>query len=176
MLSPVGQCKTFDDSADGFVPGEAVGALILKSLTAAQRDGDHIHGIISGSGINQDGKTNGITSPSGPAQTALECEVYERFGINPAEISYVEAHGTGTRLGDPIEVQALSDAFRRYTEARQYCALGSVKTNIGHTLTAAGVASVIKVLLALQQRQLPPSLNFTERRTGTSILPVVRST
>ena len=159
MLSPVGQCKTFDDSADGFVPGEAVGVVILKSLAAAKRDGDHIYGVISGSGINQDGKTNGITSPSGPAQTALECAVYERFGINPAEISYVEAHGTGTRLGDPIEVQALSDAFRRYTDKRQYCALGSVKTNIGHTLTAAGVASVIKVLLSFEHQQLAPSLN-----------------
>ncbi|HYJ85578.1 MAG TPA: SDR family NAD(P)-dependent oxidoreductase, partial [Pyrinomonadaceae bacterium] len=162
MLSPVGQCKTFDDTADGFVPGEAVGALILKNMDAALRDGDHIYGIISGSGINQDGKTNGITSPSAPAQTALECEVYDRFQIDPAEITYVEAHGTGTRLGDPIEVQALTDAFRRYTGARQYCALGSVKTNIGHTLTAAGVSSVIKVLLALKHKQLPPSLNFAE--------------
>ena len=162
MLSPVGQCKTFDDEADGFVPGEAVGALVLKQLDAARRDGDHIYGVITGSAINQDGKTNGITAPSAPAQTALECEVYDRFHLNPAEITYVEAHGTGTRLGDPIEVQALTDAFRRYTSETQYCALGSVKTNIGHTLTAAGVASVIKVLLSLQHRQLPPSLNFNQ--------------
>ncbi|HEU4769189.1 MAG TPA: SDR family NAD(P)-dependent oxidoreductase, partial [Pyrinomonadaceae bacterium] len=162
MLSPVGQCKTFDDEADGFVPGEAVGALVLKQLEAARRDGDHIYGVITGSAINQDGKTNGITAPSAPAQTALECEVYDRFHLNPAEITYVEAHGTGTRLGDPIEVQALTDAFRRYTSETQYCALGSVKTNIGHTLTAAGVASVIKVLLSLQHRQLPPSLNFSQ--------------
>ncbi|HET9528579.1 MAG TPA: SDR family NAD(P)-dependent oxidoreductase [Pyrinomonadaceae bacterium] len=162
MLSPVGQCKTFDDDADGFVPGEAVGALVLKNLSAARRDGDHIYGVISGSAINQDGKTNGITAPSAPAQTALECEVYDRFHIDPAEITYIEAHGTGTRLGDPIEVQALTDAFRRYTSETQYCALGSVKTNIGHTLTAAGIASVIKVLLSMQHRQLPPSLNYTQ--------------
>ena len=162
MLSAEGQCKTFDQHADGFVPGETVGCLILKSVEAALRDHDHIYGVISGSGINQDGKTNGITSPSAPSQTALECEVYDRFGIDPAEITYVEAHGTGTRLGDPIEVQALTDAFGRYTAKRGYCGIGSVKTNIGHTLTAAGVASVIKVLLSLKHRQLPPSLNFEQ--------------
>nr|ALD83703.1 tAT polyketide synthase [Sorangium cellulosum] len=165
MLSPGGRCKAFDARADGFVPGEAVGVVILKGLTAALRDGDHIRGVIAGSGINQDGKTNGITSPSGPSQTALECEVYDRFGIDPGLISYVEAHGTGTKLGDPIEVDALTAAFRRYTRARQFCAIGSVKTNIGHALTASGIVGLIKVLLCMERRQLVPSLHV-ERTNG----------
>ncbi|MDQ5909860.1 MAG: Carrier protein, partial [Pseudomonadota bacterium] len=160
MLSPRGQCRAFDQGADGFVPGEAAGALVLKPLVAALRDGDHIYGVIEGSAINQDGKTNGITAPSAPSQTALEQEVYRRFAIDPASIGYVEAHGTGTPLGDPIEVEALTRAFRAFTTERQFCALGSVKTNIGHTMSAAGVVSVIKTLLALQHRQLPPSLHF----------------
>ncbi|WP_438037264.1 SDR family NAD(P)-dependent oxidoreductase [Sorangium sp. So ce204] len=160
MLSPEGRCMTFDQRADGFVPGEAVAAIVLKDLDAARRDGDRVYGVIAGSSINQDGKTNGITSPSAPSQTALERDVYERFGIDPASITYVEAHGTGTRLGDPIEIQALTDAFRAYTDRRQYCAIGSVKTNIGHTLTAAGVVGVIKVLLGMQHRKLVPSLHL----------------
>ena len=160
MLSPSGQCRAFDQGADGFVPGEAVGVLVLKPLTAAQRDGDTIYGVLEGSAINQDGRTNGITAPSAPAQTALELDVYQRFGINPETISYVEAHGTGTRLGDPIEIEALSRAFRRFTERRQFCAIGSVKSNVGHTMSAAGVVSVIKVLLALRHRELPPSLHY----------------
>ena len=160
MLSPAGRCATFDQGADGFVPGEGVGVVILKRLADARRDGDHIHGVIKGTGVNQDGKTNGITAPSGPAQTALATEVYTRHGIDPATIGYVEAHGTGTKLGDPIEVDALSDAFRKFTPRRQFCAIGSVKTNIGHTLEAAGMASLIKVLLCLRHGRIVPTLNF----------------
>ncbi|MCP3942315.1 MAG: type I polyketide synthase, partial [Desulfobacteraceae bacterium] len=160
MLSPTGKCRTFDNSADGFVPGEGVGVLVLKSLEKAIADRDFIYGVIKGSGINQDGKTNGITAPSGKSQVKLENEIYERYGINPGSISYVEAHGTGTKLGDPIEVSALSEVFRAYTDKKRYCAIGSVKTNIGHTLTAAGVASIIKVILALNQKKIPPSINF----------------
>lgn len=160
MLSPEGKCKTFDQSADGFVPGEGVGVVVLKKLDEALRDGDHVYGIIKGSGINQDGKTNGVTAPSAPSQTALESEVYRKYQIHPGSISYVEAHGTGTRLGDPIEIQALTEAFRMYTDRKHYCAIGSVKTNIGHTLTAAGVAGVIKVLLSLKNKKIPPSLHF----------------
>nr|ALD83702.1 tAT polyketide synthase [Sorangium cellulosum] len=160
MLSPDGKCKTFDQKADGFVPGEAVAVLVLKELEAAVRDGDHVYGVIRGSGINQDGKTNGITAPSAPSQAALERDVYDRFGIDPSTITYVEAHGTGTKLGDPIEIQALTEAFRPYTGRRQFCAIGSVKTNVGHTLTAAGVVGVIKVLLCMQHEQLVPSLNL----------------
>jgi acyl transferase domain-containing protein/7-keto-8-aminopelargonate synthetase-like enzyme/acyl carrier protein/SAM-dependent methyltransferase len=160
MLSPEGQCKTFDNDANGFVPAEGVGVVVLKSLEKAIKDGDHIYGVIKGSGINQDGKTNGITAPSTLSQTRLELEVYKQAKINPETISYVEAHGTGTKLGDPIEVEALTNAYRQYTQNKQFCAIGSVKTNIGHTQYAAGVAGVIKVLLALKHKKIPPSINF----------------
>ena len=162
MLSPDGRCFTFDQRANGFVPAEGVGTLVLKRLSDAERDHDIVLGVIQGWGVNQDGKTNGITAPNPDAQTRLALEVYEKFGIDPAGIQLVEAHGTGTRLGDPIEVDALKQAFAKFTREKQYCALGSVKSNIGHCFTAAGVASVIKVLLALQHRQLPPTINFTQ--------------
>lgn len=165
MLSPTGHCRAFDDAADGFVPGEAAAAVVLKRLDKALRDGDHIYGVIAASGTGQDGKTNGITAPNGLAQTALEVSTYARFGINPADISYIECHGTGTKLGDPIEIDALRDAFAKFTDKRHFCAVGSIKTNIGHTLTAAGVAGLIKVLLCLQHRQLVPSLGL-ERENG----------
>lgn len=160
MLSPDGLCSTFDEAANGFVPGEGIAAVVLKDLEAALRDGDHIYGVIKGSGINQDGKTNGITAPSTLSQTELELEVYRKTGISPEDIEYVEAHGTGTKLGDPIEIEALSNAYRQYTDKKQFCPIGSVKTNIGHASAAAGIASVIKVLLALNNQQLPPSLNY----------------
>jgi acyl transferase domain-containing protein/thioesterase domain-containing protein/NADP-dependent 3-hydroxy acid dehydrogenase YdfG len=162
MLSASGRCRTFDDRADGFVPGEGVGVVILKRLSDALADGDHIRGVISGSGINQDGASNGITAPSAASQERLEVSVYDSFGIHPENIQLVEAHGTGTKLGDPIEYQALKRAFRRYTNRRDYCALGSVKSNLGHTITAAGVAGVIKVLLSLEHRSIPPSINFEQ--------------
>ncbi len=160
MLSPEGQCKTFDNEANGFVPGEGVGAVVLKRLDKALEDGDHIYAVIAGSGINQDGKTNGITAPSSPSQTALELEVYQRYGINPENIGCVETHGTGTKLGDPIEVDALTAAFHKYTSKKQFCALGSIKTNIGHTLAAAGIAGLIKAVLSVSRKKLVPSLNL----------------
>jgi acyl transferase domain-containing protein len=160
MASAGGRCRAFDEGADGFTIGDGVGVLMLKRLDQARRDGDHIYGVIVGGGINQDGKTNGITAPSAPSQAALETEVYERFGINPETLQVVEAHGTGTQLGDPIEVQALTESFRQFTARRQFCALGSVKTNVGHLLAAAGVAGTIKLLLALQREKIPPSLHF----------------
>jgi polyketide synthase PksL len=160
ILSPSGRCRTFDRDADGIVISEGVGVLVLKSLRKALQDRDHIYGVVKASGINQDGKTNGITAPSAQSQTRLELEVYRRAGINPERISFIEAHGTGTKLGDPIEVKALKEAFREYTQRKHFCALGSVKTNIGHTTTAAGVASVIKLLLALKYKVIPPSLHF----------------
>jgi acyl transferase domain-containing protein/7-keto-8-aminopelargonate synthetase-like enzyme/acyl carrier protein/2-polyprenyl-3-methyl-5-hydroxy-6-metoxy-1,4-benzoquinol methylase len=162
MLAPDGQCKTFDNAANGFVLGEGIGIVILKPLQTALRDRDHIYGVIKGSGINQDGKTNGITAPSTLSQTELELSVYKKFSIDPKTISYVEAHGTGTKLGDPIEIEALTNAFKKYTDQKQYCAIGSVKTNIGHGQHAAGVAGVIKILLALKHQQIPPSLNFNQ--------------
>jgi acyl transferase domain-containing protein/NADPH:quinone reductase-like Zn-dependent oxidoreductase len=162
MLSPTGICSAFDNKADGFVPGEGVGALVLKRLDSAIKDGDHIYGVIKGSGINQDGKTNGITAPSTLSQSQLEQYVYDRFGINPRTISFVEAHGTGTKLGDPIEIEALTSAYRKFTDEKQFCAIGSVKTNMGHAATAAGVSSVIKVLMSFKYGKIPPSLNFTK--------------
>ena len=162
MLSHDGRCKTFDNGADGFVPAEGVGVLVLKPISKAVMDGDYIYGVIRGSSINQDGATNGITAPSGESQKSLELGVYKKYGINPETISYVEAHGTGTKLGDPLEVQALTEAFNGYTDEKQYCAIGAVKTNIGHALTASGVASLIKVLLCLKNRSLVPSINFSQ--------------
>ncbi|NHZ81424.1 SDR family NAD(P)-dependent oxidoreductase [Massilia sp. CCM 8695] len=160
MLSKKGACSTFDRSADGFVPAEGVGVIVLKPLDLALADGDNILCVIEGSAINQDGRTNGITAPSAPSQTALALEVYEKFGIDPATIGYVEAHGTGTALGDPIEIEALTAAFRKFTAARGFCAIGSSKTNIGHAMSASGMAGMIKVLKALEAAELPPSLNF----------------
>ncbi|WP_158945017.1 SDR family NAD(P)-dependent oxidoreductase [Granulicella sp. S190] len=160
MLSPSGRCRTFDNRADGFVPGEGCGVLVLKRLSRALADRDHIHGTIRASGVNQDGATNGITAPSMLSQEQLISHVYEISGIHPEEIQMVETHGTGTKLGDPIEYNALKNVFQQYTNVEQYCAIGSIKTNLGHTTAAAGVAGVIKVLLSLQHRQIPPSLHF----------------
>ena len=165
MLSPTGQCKAFDDSADGIVMGDGVGALVLKRLSDAVADNDVIHGVIIGSGTNQDGRTNGITAPSVVSQIELERGVYQRYGIDPASISYVEAHGTGTRLGDPIELQALATVFKEYTDRKHYCALASVKSNIGHASSAAGVAGVQKVLLSLRHRTLAPTLHVSRENS-----------
>ena len=160
MLSPEGRCFTFDQRADGFVPGEGVGVVVLKRLADAERDGDLVYGVIEGWGVNQDGKTNGITAPSPESQTRLMQDVYDKYRIEPANIQLVEAHGTGTKLGDPIEVEALKASFKKYVQTSETCAVGSVKSNIGHCLTAAGIAGVIKLLLALQHKQLPPTINF----------------
>ncbi|WP_162002409.1 SDR family NAD(P)-dependent oxidoreductase [Streptomyces sp. CB01881] len=162
MLSDTGQCHTFDERADGFVPGEGVGMVVLKRLRDALADGDHIHGVVRASGLNQDGTSNGITAPSAKSQERLERSVYDTFGIDPAGIQLVEAHGTGTKLGDPIEFQALTRAFRAYTDKQEYCAIGSVKTNIGHAAPASGVAGLAKVLLAMHHRELPRSLHFEQ--------------
>ncbi|WP_159397267.1 SDR family NAD(P)-dependent oxidoreductase [Sorangium cellulosum] len=169
MLSPTGQCRAFDDGADGIVPGEAVGAVVLKRLEDALRDGDRIDGIIRASGMNQDGRTNGITAPSAASQEALLLDVWRKAGIDPESISLIEAHGTGTPLGDPIEIAALTSAFRRSTDRRRVCAIGSVKSNIGHTSGAAGVVSLIKALLAMRHREIPPSLHFARPNRHTKL-------
>ncbi len=158
MLSPSGRCYSFDARADGFVPGEGVGALVLKPLSAAQADGDHIHGVILGCGVNQDGGTNGLTAPGARSQERLLRQVYQQFQIDPEQITMVDAHGTGTRLGDAIEFEALTRAFD--SDKTGFCALGSVKSNIGHAATASGLSGLVKVLLALRHQQIPPSLNF----------------
>ena len=169
MLSKDGKCHTFDQEANGFVPGEAVGVVMLKRLEDAERDNDNIYGVIKGWGLNQDGRTNGITAPNSQSQTNLEQEVYDRYDINPEEIQLIEAHGTGTKLGDPIEVAALKKSFKKYTEKEQYCALGSVKSNIGHCLTAAGVAGFIKVMKAMEHKKLPPTIHYNQLNEHISL-------
>lgn len=162
MLAADGKNKTFDNQADGFVPGEAVGVVVLKRLSEALADNDTIYGVIEGSAMNQDGKTNGITAPSGLSQTELVLNVYQKSGINPSDITYVEAHGTATQLGDPIEVNALTAAFRRYTNQKTFCAIGSAKSNIGHCTHAAGVCGLIKLLLCLYFKKLVPTISFEQ--------------
>jgi acyl transferase domain-containing protein len=164
-LSSVGQCKAFDDSADGIVLSEGVGAVVLKRLKDAQKDNDIIHGVILGSGINQDGRTNGMTAPSVLSQYELERSVYEKYKIDPGTITYVETHGAGSSLGDPIELEALATAFREKTDKKNFCALGSVKSNIGHPAAAAGVASVLKAMLSLRHRTLAPVQSITRENS-----------
>ncbi|MCB2360141.1 SDR family NAD(P)-dependent oxidoreductase [Clostridium estertheticum] len=162
MLSPEGKCKTFDNDADGIVVGEGVGALILKRADKAIEDGDHIYGIIKGTAVNQDGKTKGITAPSMLSQKALLIEAYNETSINPETISYIEAHGTGTKLGDPIEIKALSEAFHVFTDKTQFCAIGSHKPNFGHTITCAGIAGIFKILLAMKHKKIPATIGLNE--------------
>ncbi|MCG6893704.1 MAG: SDR family NAD(P)-dependent oxidoreductase, partial [Desulfobacteraceae bacterium] len=158
MLSPTGRCRTFDRDADGFVPGEGVGAVLLKPLSKAVRDGDPVYGLIRASGVNHGGKTNGYTVPNPRGQAALIARVMQQGGIDPGTISYVEAHGTGTSLGDPVEIRGLSKAFAPAIPGRR-CAIGSVKTNIGHLEAAAGIAGITKILLQMAHRRLAPSLH-----------------
>ncbi|AZS14157.1 beta-ketoacyl synthase N-terminal-like domain-containing protein [Paenibacillus lutimineralis] len=162
ILSKEGVCRPFDNGADGTLLSEGTGVVVLKPLGSAIRDRDYIYGVIRGSGVNQDGRTNGITAPSVNSQIQLEKTVYEKFDIDPADINYVESHGTGTSLGDPIEVKALTEAFRHFTADSHYCALGSIKANIGHTTMAAGVAGIIKILLSLKSRKIPPLIHYRE--------------
>ena len=161
-LSPDGKCFTFDRKANGYVPGEGAGAVLLKPLSAALKDGDRIYGIIRGSAINNDARTMGVTTPNLEAQKRVLEEAYQRAGVTPDRVTYIEAHGTGTTIGDPIEIKALSEVFGRYTSKKQFCAIGSVKTNIGHLHSAAGVAGFIKTVLSLHHRYLPRTLNCTE--------------
>ena len=161
-LSVDGQCHVFDKRANGFVPGEGVGAVYLKPLPRAIADNDRIYAVIKGSAVNNDGHTMGITTPEMQGQQSVIAAALNDAGVSAETISYLEAHGTGTMIGDPIEVKALTNVFRQYTQRKNYCAIGSVKTNIGHLDTAAGVASLIKVVLSLYHRQLPPTLNCHE--------------
>lgn len=152
--------RAFDRDANGTVWSEGIGAVYVKPLSKAQADGDHIYGIIRGMAVNNDGKTNGLTAPSAKAQQEVLIKAWERSGIPPDTITYIETHGTGTGIGDPIEIKGLTGAFSKYTSKRQFCAIGSVKSNIGHTIGSAGMVSLIKVLLCLRERTLLPSINF----------------
>jgi acyl transferase domain-containing protein len=161
LFSPDGHCRAFDARAQGTVFGSGAGVVVLKRLSDALRDGDHIHAVIKGSAINNDGSSKvAYTAPSVSGQAAVVIEALSVAGVQPETIGYVEAHGTGTELGDSIEVAALTQAFRRGTDKSGFCALGSVKTNVGHLMAAAGVASLIKTVLALEHKRIPPSLNF----------------
>jgi len=163
MLAPDGRCKTFDASADGYVRGEGCGVVVLKTLSSAKADGNRILAVIRASAVNQDGRSGGLTAPNGPAQEAVIREALAAAGVAPHEISYLEAHGTGTSLGDPIEVQAACTVLCQDRSADQPLALGSIKTNIGHLEAAAGVAGLVKVILALQHKAIPPHLHLTKK-------------
>ena len=157
MLAPDGRCKTFDAKADGYVRGEGCGIVVLKRLSDALAAGDNILALIRGSAINHDGRSSGLTAPSGPAQQAVIRQALQNGHVEPDRIAYIEAHGTGTLLGDPIEINALSAVFGG---RQQPLWVGSVKTNIGHTEGAAGIAGLIKVVLSLQHGEIPPHLHF----------------
>ncbi|MBD2522068.1 type I polyketide synthase [Nostoc sp. FACHB-133] len=160
MIATDGRCKTFDSSADGFGRSEGCGVLVLKRLSQALADGNNIVALIRGSAVNQDGSSSGLTVPNGLAQQAVVRQALANAGLEPHQVSYIETHGTGTSLGDPIEVNALGAVFGKEKTANQPLMLGSVKTNIGHTEAAAGVAGIIKVALALQHQEIPPHLHF----------------
>jgi acyl transferase domain-containing protein/SAM-dependent methyltransferase/acyl carrier protein len=160
MLSQDGRCKTFDAAADGYGRGEGCGLLVLKRLTDAQAQGDKILAVIRGSAINQDGRSGGLTVPNGSAQQAVIRQALANAGVTPEDVGYIEAHGTGTALGDPIEAHALAAVFGPGRAADNPLVLGSAKTNLGHLEAAAGVAGVIKAVLALQNQQIPPHLHF----------------
>ncbi|MFE3459296.1 type I polyketide synthase [Nocardiopsis aegyptia] len=160
MVSPAGRCRAFDASANGMVSGDGVGAVVLRRLDDALRDGDRVHAVIRGSAVNNDGAVKaGYTAPGVAGQVAVIRAAHAVAGVDPATIGFVEAHGTGTRLGDPIEVAALAEAFGP-AGGRESCALGSVKTNIGHLDAAAGVVSLIKAVLAVREGVIPPTLHF----------------
>ncbi len=162
MLAPDGRCKTFDASANGYVRSEGCGMVILKRLCDAQRDEDNILAVIRGSAVNQDGRSNGLTAPNKFSQQAVICQALENAGVGPEQISYVETHGTGTSLGDPIELNALKEVLMVGRSLEQSCWIGSVKTNIGHLEAAAGVAGLIKTVLSLQHKKIPPHLHLNQ--------------
>ncbi|HEX8620287.1 MAG TPA: beta-ketoacyl synthase N-terminal-like domain-containing protein, partial [Thermoanaerobaculia bacterium] len=162
FISSDGHCQSFGEGGDGYIPGEGVGVVVLKRLSEAQKDGDHIYGVIRGSSLNHGGKTNGYTVPNPQAQTSAINRALAEARIDARHISYIEAHGTGTKLGDPIEIAALSKAFRQHTQDAQFCLIGSAKSNIGHCESAAGIAGLTKVLLQMQHQQIVPSLHSAQ--------------
>jgi len=159
-MAPDGRCKAFDARANGYVRSEGAGVVVLKPLSQALADGDPIYAVIRGSAVNQDGRSNGLMAPNPLAQEAVLREAYRQAAVSPGKVQYVEAHGTGTLLGDPIEAKALGAVLGVDRLPGRSCALGSVKTNLGHLEAAAGIAGLIKVALALRHREIPPSLHF----------------
>ncbi|RJE89655.1 SDR family NAD(P)-dependent oxidoreductase [Paenibacillus sp. 1011MAR3C5] len=158
--STTSRARTFDNSSDGTGTGEGVVAIVLKSLEKAKEDRDSIYAVIKSSAMNQDGSSVGITAPNVQAQEAVIVEAWKKADVDPATIAYIETHGTGTKLGDPIEIEAIQRAFRRYTDNRQFCAVASLKSNVGHLDNTAGIAGLVKAALALQEKRIYPSLHF----------------
>jgi hybrid polyketide synthase/nonribosomal peptide synthetase FtdB len=169
FLSPDGRSCAFDASANGYVRAEGVAVVALKRLADARRDGDPIHAVIIGTGVNQDGRTNGITVPNPDAQAGLIAQVCAEAGVEPGSLQYLEAHGTSTQVGDPIEAAALGRALSIGRKPGARCYVGSVKTNIGHTESAAGVAGLIKTVLCLEHRTIPPHLNLEQLNPGIDL-------
>lgn len=161
-VSPNGHCRSFDADADGYARGEGAGVIVIKRLSGAERDHDNILGVIKATGANQDGHSNGLTAPNGEAQKSLILETLERNGLEPDSVSYVETHGTGTPLGDPIEVNALIDAYCADRPMNNPLLIGSVKSNIGHLEAASGMAAIIKILLSFRHGMIPANLNFNK--------------
>ena len=162
IMSPDGHCRAFDASSKGFVPGMGMGLVVLKRLSEAIKDRDHIWAVIKGFAVNNDGsKKVSYSAPSVDRQAEVVMEAQAIADFHPDTISYIETHGTGTQIGDPIEVTALTQAFRTGTDKKQFCAIGSVKTNIGHLDTAAGIAGLIKASMIVKNKIIPPSLNFS---------------
>lgn len=160
VVSLDGKTKTFDNSADGTNPGEGVAAVLLKPLNKALSDKDHIYAVIKATAVNQDGASVGITAPNSKAQKEVICTAWEKAKINPETVTYIEAHGTGTKLGDPVEITGISTAFAEYTKKKNFCAVSSIKSGIGHLDCSAGVIGLIRVILAMKYRQIPGSLHF----------------
>jgi polyketide synthase PksN len=159
FASSKGQCQSFGEGGDGYVPAEGVGAVLLKPLSKAIADGDHIYGVVKGAAVNHGGKTNGYSVPNPNAQSNVIEVALKDAGVDPRTISYIEAHGTGTSLGDPIEIAGLDKAFKQWTQDKQFCAIGSAKSNIGHGESAAGIAGLTKILLQMKHQKLVPSLH-----------------
>jgi acyl transferase domain-containing protein len=174
MLATDGRCKTFDESANGYVRSEGAGLVVLKRLTNALADHDHIWGLIRGGAVNQDGASGGLTVPNGPAQQRVIRKAMENAGVAPEDVDYVEAHGTGTALGDPIEINALGEVFRNSHSASRPLWVGSAKTNVGHMEAAAGIGGLIKIILQFQKDAIAPHLHFRQpsSRIPWSDLPI----
>lgn len=161
VLSPSGRCSPFDEAADGLVPAEGAVALVAKRLDDAVADGDSILAVVRGTAVNHNGHTNGINSPNPAAQAAVIEKAWRRAGITPEVISYIEAHGTGTKLGDPLEIAGLVQAFNQFPKNSGHCRIGSIKSSIGHLEWAAGLVGIVKCILAMQNNTIPGNLNFT---------------
>lgn len=160
LFGEEGRSYTYDSRATGYGRGEGIVSLVLKPLVDAERDGDIVRAIIRNTGINQDGKTSGITFPSCDAQARLMTSVYENAGIDPLDTDYVEAHGTGTAAGDPVEAEAIARVFAAKRKSDEPLYVGSVKSNIGHLEAASGLAAIVKVIMALEEGIIPPNINF----------------